>query len=191
MTLTNPGAQELAIDEMRIDGAAASDFTIVSDDCRGRSLARGEKCSVSLVFKPRDAGGREAILKLIGRPADLLPELTLSGVATSTPPPFPPSPGVSPTPEDSTLPSATSPEVQPNPLNFGKVELGRNAVQSVTLTNTGAAQLRIGAHLLTTINSMNSGSNRTVARQRFCRKAINVRSGLSTRHRPAESAERR
>ena len=84
-------------------------------------------------------------MKLIGRPADLLPELTLSGVATSTPPPFPPSPRVSPTATDSPLPPATSPEVQPNPLNFGKVELGRNAVQAVTLTNTGAAPLRIGA----------------------------------------------
>ena len=99
VTLTNPGAQELAIDEMRIDGAAAGDFTIVSDDCRGRRLARGEKCSVSLVFTPRGAGGREASLKLIGRPADLLPELTLSGVATSTP--TSPSPGVSPTVTDS------------------------------------------------------------------------------------------
>lgn len=154
VTLTNPGAQELAIDGMRIEGAAEGDFTIVSDDCRGRRLARGEKCSVSLVFMPRDAGGREANLKLIGRPADLLPELTLSGVATSAPTPFPTSPGASPTALDSPFPSPTSPgappsptspEIQPNPLNFGKVELGRNAVQSVTLTNSGAAPLKIGA----------------------------------------------
>jgi uncharacterized protein DUF4062/centrosomal CEP192-like protein/NB-ARC domain-containing protein len=158
VTLTNPGAQELAIDEMRIDGAAASDFTIANDDCRGRRLARGDKCSVSLVFTPRDAGGREASLKLIGRPADLLPQLTLSGVASSTPTTFPTSPGVSPTaptpiptsPGVSPTPGGpppkppTSPEVRPNPLNFGKVELGRNAVQSVTLTNTGAAPLNIG-----------------------------------------------
>src|SRR5262245_66657249 len=101
-----------------------------------KKLARGEKCGVSLVFTPRDAGGREASLKLIGRPADLLPELTLSGVATSTLTPFPPSPGVSPTATDSPLTPPASPEVQPNPLNFGKVELGRNAVQSVMLTNT-------------------------------------------------------
>jgi Domain of unknown function (DUF4062)/Abnormal spindle-like microcephaly-assoc'd, ASPM-SPD-2-Hydin/NB-ARC domain len=145
VTLTNPGAKELAIDEMRIDGAAASDFTIAGDDCRGRRLARGEKCSVSLFFTPRDAGGREARLKLIGRPADLLPELTLSGVVASTPTPSPTSLAgssvVAPTP----IPSPTSPEAQPNPLNFGKVELGRNAVQSVTLTNTGAAPLKIGA----------------------------------------------
>ena len=145
VTLTNPGAQELAIDDMRIDGTAASDFTIVSDDCRGRRLARGEKCSVSLVFRPLDAGLHEASLKLIGRPADLLPELPLSGEDASTPTPPPPSPGVSPAVTDSPLTPPTSPEVQPNPLNFGKVELGRNAVQAVTLTNTGAAPLNIGA----------------------------------------------
>ncbi len=144
VTLTNPGAQELAIDEMRVDGAAAGDFTIVSDDCRGRRLTRGEKCSFSLVFTPRDAGGREASLKLIGRPADLLPELPLSGVVASPTPP-PTSPGVSPAVTDSPLTPPASPDVQPNPLNFGKVELGRNAVQSVTLTNTGAAPLKIGA----------------------------------------------
>jgi uncharacterized protein DUF4062/centrosomal CEP192-like protein/NB-ARC domain-containing protein len=143
VTLTNPGAQELAIDEMRIDGAAAGDFNIVSDDCRGRRLARGEKCSFGLVFTPRDAGGREASLKLIGRPADLLPELPLSGVVASAP--TSPSPGVSPSVTDSPLTPLTSPDVQPNPLNFGKVELGRNAVQAVTLTNTGAAPLKIGA----------------------------------------------
>ena len=145
VTLTNPGAKELAIDQMRIDGAGASDFTIAGDDCLGKRLARGEKCSVSLVFTPRDAGGREASLKLIGRPADLLPELTLSGVATSTPRPSPTSQVGSPTTGGSHLPAPTSPEVQPNPLSFGKVELGRNVVQSVTLTNTGAAPLKIGA----------------------------------------------
>jgi hypothetical protein len=145
VTLTNPGAKELAIDEMRIDGAAASDFTIASDDCRGRRLARGEKCSVSLFFKPSDAGGREASLKLIGRPADLLPELTLSGVAASTPTPSSTSLTGSSVAVGSPPSSPTSPEAQPNPLNFGKVELGRNAVQSVTLTNTGAAPLKIGA----------------------------------------------
>ena len=145
VTLTNRGAQELAIDEMRVDGAAASDFTIASDDCRGRRLGRDEKCSVSLVFTPSDAGGREASLKLIGRPAGLLPELTLSGVAASTPTPSPISPAGSSAAVDSSPSSPTSPEAQPNPLNFGKVELGRNAVQSLTLTNTGAAPLKIGA----------------------------------------------
>src|SRR5215510_8006545 len=145
VTLTNRGAQELAIDEMRIDGAAASDFAIVSDDCRGRRLGRDEKCSVSLVFTPRDAGGREASLKLIGRPAGLLPELAMSGVAASTPTPSPASPTGSSVAVGSPPSSPTSPEVRPNPINFGKVELGRNAVQSVTLTNTGAAPLKIGA----------------------------------------------
>src|SRR5262245_34306461 len=43
VTLTNPGAKELAIDEMRIDGAAASDFTIVSDDCRGKKTGARRK----------------------------------------------------------------------------------------------------------------------------------------------------
>jgi hypothetical protein len=145
VTLTNPGAKELAIDGMRIDGAAASDFTIAGDDCRGKKLARGEKCSVSLVFTPRDAGGREAILKLIGRPADLLPELTLSGVTTSTPMSSPTATAGSSVVVNLPPPAPTSPEAQPNPLNFGKVELGRKAVQSLTLTNTGAAPLKIGA----------------------------------------------
>src|SRR5262249_20956471 len=43
VTLTNPGAKELAIDEMRIDGAAASDLTIVSDDCRGKKTGARRK----------------------------------------------------------------------------------------------------------------------------------------------------
>jgi hypothetical protein len=253
VTLTNPGKQELVIDEARIDGPAAGDFAIVSDGCRGQSLARGAECIVSLVFTPREAGARKASLKLIGRPGDLLPALEISGMAASTPTPTV-TPTVTPigapapnprlevnrtemafgprqiqtsgndsltltnrgaadlTISDATIngpqrgdfsaaygcaqrtlrpngscainitftPSAEGervatliiisndansplsvplkgrgnppppepPEIKPNPLNFGRVELGKNAVQSVTLINNGAAPLKIGAAFL-------------------------------------------
>jgi hypothetical protein len=145
VTLNNPGAQELVIDEARIDGPGAGDFTIVSDDCRGRRLARGAKCGVSLVFTPREAGARKASLKLIGSPANLLPELALSGMASPTPTPMvSQSPTVTPTGAVSPIPLSTPRlDVSPTELAFGPRQIQTSGNDSLRLTNRGAADLTI------------------------------------------------
>jgi len=158
VTLTNPGPKELTIDELRIEGAAAGDFAIAGDDCRGKRLARGEKCSVSLIFTPRAADAREAILKLIGRPSELLPELMMSGVAVAIPPPSPtvsPAPTVSPTGASMpTPPPAPRLEASRGEMPFGTRQVRTSSGDSLTLTNRGAADLMISG---VTINGPHRG----------------------------------
>ena len=49
-----------------IVGAAASSFTIRSDECSGRTLQVGESCQIFIRFVPADAGTKLAALRLSG-----------------------------------------------------------------------------------------------------------------------------
>jgi hypothetical protein len=62
--VTNGGTAALAMSAVRTGGANASEFSIVSDSCTGQQLAPGGSCTVSVAFRPADAGDRIASLDI-------------------------------------------------------------------------------------------------------------------------------
>lgn len=70
LTVDNRGTAAVSIADLRLEGAAASDFS--ASGCAGEELAAGESCTVSVRFIPRAAGERRASLRVVsdapGRP---------------------------------------------------------------------------------------------------------------------------
>ncbi|MHB1837756.1 MAG: kelch repeat-containing protein [Solirubrobacteraceae bacterium] len=64
VSVTNLGAQPLAITDSAIGGADSSDFQLVDDRCTGRVLAFGQACEIEVSFTPAAVGARTAQLTL-------------------------------------------------------------------------------------------------------------------------------
>lgn len=52
LTITNRGAQALAVEAVALTGADAADFEVVADGCTGETLAFGEACEVQVSVTP-------------------------------------------------------------------------------------------------------------------------------------------
>jgi Abnormal spindle-like microcephaly-assoc'd, ASPM-SPD-2-Hydin/Galactose oxidase, central domain len=100
VTVTNVGAQSLAISGATLGGLDPSDFAITADPCAGRMLAFEQSCALTVQFTPTATGARTASVVLsdnepspasialngIGEPAvSLVP----SPVLALSPPPTP------------------------------------------------------------------------------------------------------
>jgi hypothetical protein len=64
VTVTNAGAAPLGITAVRAGGANAAEFLISADSCTGQQLAPTATCSVSVSFRPADAGTRTGSLDI-------------------------------------------------------------------------------------------------------------------------------
>jgi hypothetical protein len=64
VTLGNAGWAALQIAGSAISGADRKDFRVVADGCKGRTLKRNEACTVTVVFKPKGTGARNATLSI-------------------------------------------------------------------------------------------------------------------------------
>ncbi len=62
--LANTGWSPLRVSRSRISGSERKDFRVVADGCDGRTLHRGEACTVSVEFTPRRPGSRTATLQV-------------------------------------------------------------------------------------------------------------------------------
>jgi hypothetical protein len=62
VTVTNGGAVDLGITAVRIGGPNAAEFLILSDTCTNQVLASAATCTVSVSFRPTDAGTRTGSL---------------------------------------------------------------------------------------------------------------------------------
>ncbi len=85
LVVTNLGAQALDIAGAALSGAQASDFTVTSDACSGRSLAFEQTCTISVQLVPAAPGAASATLSLTDNevtPATV--SLTGDGIATPT-----------------------------------------------------------------------------------------------------------
>ncbi|BFU47445.1 hypothetical protein KRMM14A1004_56820 [Krasilnikovia sp. MM14-A1004] len=124
VTLTHVGAGPLRVREVVVDGA---DFDVFpGETCTTGVLHASETCVVSVRFKPTVAGPRSAVLRVTfdGSDTPLTVSLTGSGLA--------PAPGVL--------------AVAPDHLDFGgRPVLRTSPVKSVTVRNTGAGPLQLGA----------------------------------------------
>jgi hypothetical protein len=64
VTVTNAGAAPLGITAVRAGGTNAAEFLISADSCTGQQLAPTATCSVSVSFRPADAGTRTGSLDI-------------------------------------------------------------------------------------------------------------------------------
>jgi hypothetical protein len=124
VTFQNNAAVSVNISSVTIQGANASDFIIVSDGCSGTTLPPGSNCTIQIVFAPTATGLRTGQL-VVEDNATGSPRITLlRGTG------LPPAPAVCLN--------------NPGTVSFGNVSVGATgAVQSVTITNCGVANMFI------------------------------------------------
>jgi hypothetical protein len=79
LEIANPGSATLSIDEVRLTGESAADFTKGQDGCSGTELGPGRRCAVELQFRPRSRGTKSAKLVLRSNLPGTSPEVVLSG----------------------------------------------------------------------------------------------------------------
>ncbi len=75
-TVTNLTAYDLTLDALVTGGSAATDFTVLDDNCSGATLASGGFCDFAVGFAPLAAGVREATI-LVGSGAAGVPSMNL------------------------------------------------------------------------------------------------------------------
>lgn len=124
VTLTNSGQAAMSIAGISITGANPGDFAQSNTCPTGAStLAAGASCAIDVTFAPTSGGMRSAAVRVSDNAPGSPQSVALSGVGLS--------PLVS---------------LNPSSLSFGTVLVGSSsAPQSVTLTNTGNADLHISA----------------------------------------------
>ncbi len=115
VTLTNDGTSALSITSIKMSGQFQ-----MSTTC-GSTLAAGENCSISSLFKPRAAGTFTGSIEIVDSASSKPQFVDLTG-------------------------SATALKVSPAALNFGSQKVGtKSAPKKVTATNAGGAAILISS----------------------------------------------
>ncbi|GAB4255676.1 choice-of-anchor D domain-containing protein [Deferrisoma sp.] len=124
VTVTNNGDGTLTVTSVSVD--PAGEFAVSSETCTTDpdGLATGDTCTVNLTFTPSDQGTRTAQL-VVASNDPTAPEFPVTLTGTGIVPDI---------------------AVSPATVSFGDVRKGEtSAEQTVTVTNTGAADLVLGA----------------------------------------------
>jgi len=114
--LKNNGTTPLTINRIYVMGANASDFT-QTNTC-GNAIAAGAKCTIAVSFSPSALNLRQAVLVISDSDPASPQAVALGGYGTVV-------------------------SFSPTKLSFGNQSVGTSVSQSVTLTNTGKAALKI------------------------------------------------
>jgi hypothetical protein len=121
LTLTNNGASELSISSIK---TSASIFP-TRTSC-WNSVAAGASCSISVMYKPKNAGTQTAVVTIIDSASSQPQLIELTG-------------------------SATAIKLSPTSLNFGSQKVGtKSAPQTVTATNEGTTAITFSSVGVTT-----------------------------------------
>jgi hypothetical protein len=83
ITITNTGTAGLFINSAQTRGADPLDFTQTDDQCSGLTIAPGGTCTVSIVFKPTQAGTRSATFILTDNAPNSPQTASLTGTGTT------------------------------------------------------------------------------------------------------------
>jgi hypothetical protein len=132
VTVSNTGTAPLSIVSLSIGGAQAAEFqTVAGTTCSaGASVAANSSCAIKVAFTPAASGARSASLSIAHNAPGSPSSVTLNGTGTATPQP--------------------SISLNATTLSFAAQTLGSaSAGQSVTVSNSGAATLTLGAFTLT------------------------------------------
>lgn len=120
VTLTNVGSAGLSISGISVGGSNASDFK-QTNDCGSSVAAGGSQCTINVTFTPSTTAAESANLSIADSAAGSPQPVALSGTGTTP------------------APAAT---FSPTSLTFSDQLVGNtSAPQTVTLTNTGSADL--------------------------------------------------
>jgi len=84
VTVTNTGGAPLSVGSTSLAGADTAAFSLVADNCSGRTLAAGAACTVTVSFAPTSQGPKSASLAIPSNAASGVATVALSG--TGTPP---------------------------------------------------------------------------------------------------------
>lgn len=136
VTVSNSGTAALVLSSLSFSGAQASEFAIgAGSTCAaGTSVAPGSSCSVSISFTPAATGSRTATLAIANNGSATL-SVSLAGTGSSVPVPVI--------------------ALNQNALTFTSQALGSSSVvQTVTVSNTGAAALQLSS---ITLGGTNAG----------------------------------
>jgi len=133
VTITNTGSANLTFTGVALSGTNAADFAISADTCNAANVAASATCSVSVTFKPSTAGAESASIQFTDNATGSPQSVALTGT------------GVAP-----------APVLSPNPLSVGfgnQPQTVKSAVMSVTVTNTGNANLTFSAEAISGTNA--------------------------------------
>lgn len=127
LTLANSGKGAATLGDLTLGGSHAADFRIdAGSSCsKGLSLAAGAQCTVVLGFTPAATGARGASLALGASNASSPDTLALAGTGVA--------------------PAAPALSLSADALAFVAPNKGTAAPQTLTLTNTGNADLHVTA----------------------------------------------
>ena len=83
VTVSNDGTASLSIGTVTQGGTNRNQFSTANDSCSGRTLARGQACTVSVRFSPTTRGLKTATLVISSNDPDENPvAVQLSGTGT-------------------------------------------------------------------------------------------------------------
>ena len=124
LTLSNRGPGSVTLQQLRLAGAQAADFSLGTGTCAvNTALAQGASCSVGLSFQPGAIGARGATLQVVSSGTNP-PDVAVAGNGTAL-----------------ALPAIG---IVPGTLNFVVLATGPAvASQTLTLQNTGSAVLQV------------------------------------------------
>lgn len=121
VTLTNSGDEPVTVSDIALSDETNS-FEIDPALCRGATIAVGQSCTLTVRFKPVDTGNRTARLVVWDSSGDDSHQVPISGYGTVT--------------------RSAGIRLTPAPLDFGKQEVGKTVVRSVTIASTGKNPLK-------------------------------------------------
>lgn len=121
LRIANEGRRELVVGDLRVEGADAAAFAVVSGDCLGVPLPHRATCIVQVGFTPARPGEHEARLDIVSNASEPTLAVGLAGRGT-----------------------APSLAVSPARVDFGRVAVGQTSEgAALELTNPGDAALEI------------------------------------------------
>jgi hypothetical protein len=126
LTVRNPGTGLVQIDAIEVQAP----FLLAGNGSCGALPIRipvDTSCTIELAFAPTETGPVAGSISIGGSSATSPDTLALTGTGLAAP----------------------IPELQPDPLNFGDVELGAQTVELLELENIGGSQLQSGSLTLT------------------------------------------
>ncbi|GIX35523.1 MAG: hypothetical protein KatS3mg126_1302 [Lysobacteraceae bacterium] len=83
VTIRNTGPGALEISGLSLSGPHAGDFSFVALGCAGARLPNSQSCTVTLAFRPRGAGLRQAMLEVQSNAPTSPDSLPLQGLSTT------------------------------------------------------------------------------------------------------------
>jgi ELWxxDGT repeat protein len=129
VTLTNDGSSLVTFSAITLSGAQGNNF-VLSNTC-GSTLASGANCTLLVTFKPLTAGAKSASISIADNASGSPQLVALAGIGTAS------------TPAPVVTLSTAALAFANQPLNT------HSASQSITLTNSGTAELMLTSITLT------------------------------------------